>query len=150
MWTFICSQYIILMPLKIGRWLSKVQKYFFYLRNAHFFVRNILFRNPDFLPFLLQCAVVGCDEYCWRSASLSIRLPERLRWIGPGQPVKTRWGTGDRISSCLLLSWSDVLIGLYVESVDHHVTDTIYSTAYMYPHRYLYSTRPSIFYHCVQ
>lgn len=48
---------------------------------------------------LLQCTVVGCDEYCWRSASLSIRLPEWMRWIGPGQPVRTRWSTCDVFSS---------------------------------------------------
>lgn len=39
---------------------------------------------------LLQCAVVGRDEYRWRSASLSIRLPEWMRRIGPGQPVRPR------------------------------------------------------------
>lgn len=61
-------------------------------KRSHFFLRTLFLLNSDSPLVLLQCALVGRDEHCRRSASLSIRLPERLRWIGPGQPVQTRWG----------------------------------------------------------
>lgn len=45
-----------------------------------------LFPSPH-----LQCAVAGRAYCSWWSATLSIWLSEWLRWIGSGQPDRTRW-----------------------------------------------------------
>lgn len=42
----------------------------------------------------MQCSVVGCVEYSWWPAALSIWLSERLRWIGSGRPDRPGWGRG--------------------------------------------------------
>lgn len=36
--------------------------------------------------------MVGCVEYSWWPATLSVWMSERLRWTGSGQPDRTRWG----------------------------------------------------------
>lgn len=109
-WRLICSQFVILIPLKIRQRLSKVHKHFWCVRNVLAFFRETFYLSMLTL-LLSSCSVLWLDV-------MSIAGGRRLSAFGcqngcvglalvdqsqPGEAQVT-W------SSCLLLSWSDVLI----------------------------------------